>query len=92
MSEECWTGDHLMMALTVSIPALIVWGIGGPALAWFLLRRHYLRDTLHSAQTFKVYGFLYQGYKFASYYWEIVILYRKVVLTFILVFFGLISI
>ena len=32
------------------------------------------------------YGFLYNGYKFTSYYWESVIMYRKVAMIFIAVF------
>ena len=92
MSEECWTGDHLIYTLSVSIPALILWGIGVPAFAIFKLRGKYVRRRLDSVRNKSIYGFLYNGYKFSSYYWEVIILYRKVLITFILVFFGLISI
>ena len=43
-------------------------------------------------RTLSIYGFLYNGYRFRTYYWEIIILYRKVIIVFILVFLGLISV
>lgn len=92
MSEECWTGDHLKYTSFISLPGLIVWGIGLPAIAIVMLRRHYLRAELHEVRTLSVYGFLYNGYKMSHYYWEIIIMYRKVLIVFVNVFLGLISI
>ena len=92
MSQQCWTGDHLMYVLTVSLPSLIIWGIGMPALAIIMLRRYYVANSLFEVRTLSIYGFLYNGYRFSTYYWEIIILYRKCLIVFILVFLGLVSI
>lgn len=92
MSQECWTGDHLMYVMTVAIPAFIVWGVGMPAIAILALNRAYVSDRLSEVRTLSVFGFLYNGYKFSRYYWEIIILYRKVSVVFILVFLSLVSI
>ena len=59
-------------------------GIGIPLFAFILLTKE--RRTLDSVQTKEKYGFLYRGYKRSFYYWEIVIIYRKVILIFIAVF------
>ena len=64
MSEECWTGDHLMIVSTVSIPALILWGIGMPACAIVMLHRK--KYKLQEVDTLSIYGFLYNGYKLTS--------------------------
>jgi hypothetical protein len=92
MSEQCWVDDHLIFVLAVSLPSLIVWGIGMPTLAIFLLRRHYITNTLLEVDSLSIFGFLYNGYRISCYYWEIIILYRKVMITFILVFLSMVSI
>ena len=81
-----------MYVLSVSLPALIVWGIGMPAIAIVLLRRNYVNNRLFEVRTLSIFGFLYNGYKFQNYYWEIIILYRKVLIVFVLVFLALVSI
>jgi len=82
-----------MYVTVVSIPALIIWGIGMPAFAILMLSRHYRRQTIFTdSKVLSKYGFLYNGYKYHRYYWEMIILYRKCLVVFILVFFGLISI
>jgi len=78
--------------MLVALPALIVWGIGLPAVAILILMRQYNRDNLNSVTTKSIFGFLYNGYRYPKYYWEIVILYRKVLLVFVLVFLSLVSI
>lgn len=92
MSEECWTGDHSFYVMCVSIPALIIWGIGMPAYAMVRLRGHYKRGAIFNKEVLSKFGFLYNGYKTDRYYWELTILYRKCLIVFILVFFSLISI
>ena len=43
---------------------------------------------LHNLEVKEKYGFLYKGYKVDSYYWECVIMYRKVAMIFISVFLN----
>ena len=92
MSQVCWEGDHIYYAMLVSMPALIVWGMGLPALAIILLRKHYMRSELDDVRVKSIFGFLFNGYRYSTYYWEIIILYRKVFLVFVLVFLSLVSI
>jgi len=44
------------------------------------------RKRLDSVQARQMFGFLFRGYKQLFYYWEVVIIYRKVALIFIQVF------
>ena len=63
-----------------------------PAIAALRIRGHYLKNDLSEVRTLKLYGFLYAGYKFSAYYWELVILFRKVCILFVLVYLGLVNV
>ena len=53
-------------------------GLGIPTYGLALVVSH--RDNLNS-QTFKAkYGFLYNGYRPQAYFWEFVIMYRKIII------------
>ena len=45
----CYTGEHSMWSLGVALPSLIVWGLGIPMFALFLLIKE--RKTLESLIT-----------------------------------------
>lgn len=66
------------------MPAIVVWGLGIPFFAFYLMFR--MRKKLDSVEARAQYGFLFRGYKKEFYYWEIVIMYRKLVFIFISVF------
>lgn len=68
----------------VALPALIVWGLGIPFMALVLIFRN--RKVLDSVESRTCYGFLYRGYKHKFYFWEIMIMYRKIALILISVF------
>ena len=55
-----------------------MWGLGIPFFAFLLLRMD--RFTLDKIETKMKFGFLYRGFKKNFYYWEIVIMYRKIML------------
>ncbi|CDW82348.1 UNKNOWN [Stylonychia lemnae] len=80
----CYTKEHILWALGVALPSLIVWGLGIPFFAFLLLLKE--RKTLESLITRQKYGFLYRGFKRRFFYWEIVITYRKIFLIFIQIF------
>ena len=46
------------------------------------------RKHLQRFDTKTKYGFLYNGYRPSAYYWELVIMYRKIVIIFIQVFLA----
>ena len=78
MEDECWTGDHALFSITVAIPAFILWGLGFPFLAFLTLHRINKVKGLEVLKNKQVYGFLYIGYLPKKYWWELLILARKV--------------
>lgn len=47
---------------------------------------HSKKDQLHHKEVKEKYGFLYKGFKTSAYFWECVIMYKKVGVNFISVF------
>jgi len=74
----------------VALPCLIIWGLGIPAFVLMKMRAN--RFMLSAIEVKERFGFLYNGYKPHAYYWEVVIMYRKIVLIFISVFLSSVSI
>ena len=70
--------------MTVGIIGLIVWVIGIPLLAFCALYEE--KNSLEVKLNKIRFGFLFKGYKKKAYYWEIVVMLRKVILAFISVF------
>jgi len=90
MNIRCWQGEHMEYALTVALPSILIWGIGVPALCLLVITSE--RKRFHEVETKIKYGFLINGYKQTEYYWEFVILYRKIVIISISVFLAQISV
>lgn len=89
MSIRCWDMEHLKNIVSIALPSMIVWIFGLPLFCLGLLYR--TRQRL-SAELIQIkYSFLYKGYKPEYYYWEFVILYRKVALVCASVFLSSIS-
>lgn len=92
MQIICYTGAHFFWALCVALPALIVWGLGIPFFAYILLTRE--KAKLGTMELKEKFGFLFNGYKKEFYYWEVVIMYRKILMIVIAVIiksFGVIT-
>jgi hypothetical protein len=70
----------------VAIPGIVVWGLGIPFFGFILLTR--VKNKLDTLEVREKLGFLYRGYKNQFYYFEIVIMYRKITLIFIAVFIS----
>ena len=88
MEDECWIGDHFTYTLSVAVPATIVWGIGLPFASFFKIIKLNSIRKLRSRKNRKVYGFLYDGYTIKKYWWEMVILARKVIVLFALIWLN----
>ena len=103
LEEECYTGTHLLMILTVSLPGGVAWVLGIPL---FALRKLYsnmaalLKIKEFSAgkqhedllRRFKVrLGFLTAGYDDRFFFWEIWLLGRKSLLVMMIVFLSSVS-
>jgi hypothetical protein len=89
LALRCWNTEHSFFSITVGMPGLVLWGLGIPTLALFLLIRN--RNNLRSVEVKTKFGFLYIGYKYSNFYWELVILYRKIAIAFTSVFLSSIS-
>ncbi|CDW91326.1 UNKNOWN [Stylonychia lemnae] len=88
----CWSQEHTFYSCLVALPCIIVWGLGIPFFALSILIK--MRKKLENFQIKQKYGFLYRGYRKQYYYWEIVIMYRKIFIIFTVVFisnFGIIA-
>ncbi|CDW90561.1 UNKNOWN [Stylonychia lemnae] len=82
----CYQDTHRIWSMMVSLTSIIVWGLGIPIFAMLLLFIE--RKNLQKLDTKQKYGFLFNGYRKEFYYWEGVIMYRKIALIFIQVFIG----
>jgi hypothetical protein len=88
----CWGSAHTTMTFYIALPSLLVWGLGIPFFGFLALTK--TRKALDIIQNREKWGFLFNGLKKESYYWEIVIVYRKMLIIFISVYvtqFGIIA-
>lgn len=72
---RCWDHRHSFFALAVSLPTAVLWSLGIPALALLLLTKY--RKRLREERVRVMVSFLCNNYKPRLYFWEIVIIYRK---------------
>ena len=89
LNIRCWDRLHTRYSLIVALPSLILWGTLAPMLALLALISH--RNNLISQEMRIRLGFLYTGYELRKYYWEFVILYRKIIVIALVVFLSNIS-
>ena len=83
-SIECWDTNHKKFSYLIVIPSIILWAIGIPTLLLLLMSKN--RRRLHLDYYRVVFGFLYNGYKQRRFYWEFMIMYRKILLVSVSVF------
>jgi hypothetical protein len=76
LSITCNKGAHFVYSYGVAIPSIIVWGLGIPMFAFILLKRE--SNKLETMEVREKFGFLYRGFKKDFFFWEIVIMYRKI--------------
>ena len=72
-----------------ALPGLLLWGILAPGIVLMIIlknHKHLDEDTMNSR-----FGFLLVGYKSRLYYWEFIIIYRKIFIVLISVFLSTVS-
>ncbi|TNV88113.1 hypothetical protein FGO68_gene1765 [Halteria grandinella] len=85
MDVICYEGMHQTVAFEIALPAIIVFSIGIPFVGFWAIFKN--KDDLEKTLIKKRYGFLYNGYRSGvASYWEIFVIYRKIMLIFIQVF------
>jgi len=90
LSVVCWERSHVKEILTVVAPSMVVYVFGLPLLSLSYLAKK--RQKLDSIDMKMMLCFLYKGYQRKQYYWEFVILYRKVLMIAASVFLASVSI
>lgn len=66
-SIECWSTEHTRMTMYITVPVIIVWVIGFPALVLYLLYKN--RFVLNEKSTIMKYGLFYIGFRDKTFYW-----------------------
>jgi len=90
LGTQCWTDTHVKYLMMISLPGIALWVMLLPlvCLMYLVRKKRYLSDPKMQMRL----SFLYKGYLSDVYYWEFVILYRKILLVCSFVFLGRISI
>lgn len=76
MALPCWDSRHLQYVYLVGIPAVVVWVFGVPLICLAILYKY--RRQQDEVWIKMRYGFLITGYQRKTYYWEFIILFRKI--------------
>lgn len=90
LSVKCWEGRHTLYTLAVALPGILIWGIIIPVFGIFITFRN--RKNFDQLEVKQKYGFIISGYNYEHYYWEFVIIYRKVFVISCSLFFGSLSV
>jgi len=77
-------GSHAFVFGFIVVPFLVALLIGFPLSLLVSLKKN--KDRMQEDDVVSSYGFLYKGYEFKYYYWEIVIVIRKIVIAVLSVF------
>jgi len=72
---QCWQGQHLFWLLVLALPTLLLWIIILPGSIVYILRKN--RNKLDDPEIIHKYSFIYNGYQQNKYYWEAIIMLRK---------------
>jgi hypothetical protein len=80
----CWQSDHLFFFYIAVLPSILFWVIGIPLSAFFFLSKS--KQKLKIYQIKSKFGFIFNGYKSRSFFWEIFIIFRKVLMVMLAVF------
>ena len=76
---KCWSGEHLHWVLGFAVPSLLIWVVILPSTMFYVLRKN--QNRLKRDTITRRYSFIYNGYLNQKYYWEFVIMLRKIFLT-----------
>lgn len=90
LEMKCWESYHMFWAFVVALPSLIIWGVGIPLASFVILLQK--KQNLDKMSVRASYGFLYEGYQSKYFYWEMIVLYRKLAIITISVFLNRYSI
>jgi hypothetical protein len=84
MTIDCGTAKYQTWRAAATV-MFVIYGVGIPLVGTLLLAA--MRKTLLHRATMSMFGFLYSGYSKRRFFWEFVVMVRKAVVVFIVVFF-----
>ena len=88
-SVECWNDKHQRYSVIVALPSIIIWSVGVPTVVLIAMIKQ--RRYLYKEDNKIRFGFLFNGYKTSIFYWEFIIMYRKILIICVIVFIADIS-
>lgn len=74
----CWSDEHWAWAMTLGLLMVSLYLVGIPAISFLILKKNVAGNTKYK----DVFAFMFQGFREKRYYWEIVIMIRKLGLAF----------
>ena len=86
LDVNCSGSMHQFYTYVLAMPCIFGWGLGIPFFALIMLIKN--RKVLDTLEAKEKLGFLYNGYKKELFFWEIIIMYRKISVIFISVFLA----
>ncbi len=76
LTEQCWRGRHFAYVIAVCVPVTLIIIVGLPIFAFITMVKN--RTKLRDDVTLFRYGLLYAGYRKERWWWEVLVLLRKV--------------
>lgn len=86
ISLRCFDSEHYVYLFAFVIPGLLLWVLGVPVFALF--RLHQYRCRLEDVDMMARFSFLYKGYRLKYYYWEGVVIARKLAVVIVTILFD----
>lgn len=83
---QCWDAIHTKYSLIIAIPGIIMWAVGIPTLLLVIMSKK--QRFLYRDNNRVIFGFLFNGFKSSKFYWEFLIMYRKIIIITIAVFMS----
>ena len=90
LSILCWDETHKLYTFTIALPGIIIWGLFIPIFGMLLTYKN--RNRFDELEIKQRYGFITAGYTSKLYFWEFVIIYRKIFVISCSLFFGSLSV
>ena len=99
----CYKGEHLLFISVVAFPAIGLWVFGIPLFAFLVLYKNkrvlqlMMKPEITQQEKDEIvqlkmkYGFLFSGYDARTYFWEVIIMYRKILIIATSVFLSTVS-
>lgn len=81
---ECYSNENLFYIAVFALPSLFIWIVIYPIHNLIRLRK--VKSKLNQIETRKKLGFLYNSYHIKLYYWELIEIYKKYLVIFIIIF------